>query len=293
MHLCSELSQLELEPAMTTDLYIYKKEIDWSALHFGLNIPISLQDIFYQNLKLRLNKGENKTIKLIIEGVEYPVILTNIAFDETKYPTHKELLQIRWLPNSEIAKKLRVVFYSSYKYLSIEREKFTNKKQQLSVPEDMQEYLAIYSTNFDDVFSVECITNNEIQETKVAIFDFDELIIEQILQTQDSSSIIEKIKTIKIRKLAKTIGDNLKLIYGYKCQICGLYIGETYDAKVIHTHHIEYFSLSLNNNANNIMVICPNHHEIIHVTNPVFDRHNKVFKYPNGYIEGLKLNLHL
>jgi hypothetical protein len=39
---------------MLSDLYIYKKEIDWSALHLELNIPISLQDIFYQNLKLRL-----------------------------------------------------------------------------------------------------------------------------------------------------------------------------------------------------------------------------------------------
>jgi hypothetical protein len=80
---------------MLSSLYIYKKEIDWSILHLGLNIPISLQDIFYQNLKLRLKKGENKMIKLLLDRVEYLVILTNIYFDKTKYPTHKELLQIR------------------------------------------------------------------------------------------------------------------------------------------------------------------------------------------------------
>ena len=278
---------------MPPSLYIYKKEIDWSALHLGLNIPISLQDIFYQNLKLRLKKGENKNIKLVVEGEEYPVILTNIAFDETKYPTHKELLQIRWTPNSEIAQKLRTVFYSSYNYLFAEKAKLENKKKQLSVPKEKREYLAIYSTDFEDIFSVECITNSEIQETKAAIHDFSELEIEQILQTQDNSSIVQKLKTVKIRKLDKTIGDNLKTIYGYKCQICGLYIGETYDAKVIHTHHIEYFSVSLNNNADNILVICPNHHGIIHATNPVFNREKKLFTYPNGYSEGLKLNLHL
>jgi hypothetical protein len=278
---------------MTTDLYIYKKEIDWSAMHLGMNIPISLQDIFYQNLKLRLKKGENKKIKLIVEGIEYPVILTNIAFNEQKYPTHKELLQIRWTPNSEIAQKLKVIFYSSYNYLSAEKEKLENKKKQLSVPKELREYLVIYSTDFDDIFSIECITNNEIQEAKSAITDFNELEIEQILQIQDNSSIIKKIKTVKIRKLDKTIGDNLKIIYDHKCQICGLFIGEAYDTIVIHTHHIEYFSLSLNNNADNIMVVCPNHHSLIHATNPVFDRKSKVFKYPNGYIEGLKLNLHL
>jgi len=278
---------------MTTALYIYKKEVDWSALHLGLNIPISLQNIFYQNLKLHLKKGENKKIKLIVDGIEYIVVLTNIAFDESKYPTHKELLQIRWTPSSEIAQKLRSIFYSSYNYLSAEKAKLENKKKQLSVPEEMREYLAIYSTDFDDVFSAECITTNEIQETKSAIHDFNELEIEQILQTQDNPSILQKFKTVKIRKLDKTIGDNLKLIYNYKCQICGLFIGEIYDATVIHTHHIEYFSVSLNNNADNIMVICPNHHGIIHATNPVFDRKSKLFIYPNGYSEGLKLNLHL
>jgi len=278
---------------MNNNLYIYKKEIDWSALHFGVNIPVSLQNVFYENIKIKLNKGQSKKIKLIVEGKEYEVILTNIYFNETKYPNHKELLQIRWTANSEIAKKLRAIFYNSFDYLFLEKQELINKKQQLSVPEEMREYLAIYSTDFDDVFSVECITHDEIVETKEAIHSFEELEIEQLLQTKDIPALIEKQKTVKIRKLDKTIGDNLKIIYGYKCQICGLFIGETYDATVIHTHHIEYFSVSLNNNADNIMVICPNHHGIIHATNPVFDKKNKIYKYPNGYVEGLKLNLHL
>lgn len=278
---------------MITNLYIYKKEIDWSALHLGLNIPISLQDIFYQNLKLRLKKGENKTIKLLLDGVEYPVTLTNIAFDEKKYPTHKELLQIRYTPNSKIAQKLRSIFSCSYTYLYREKEILVNKRKQITVPKDIREYMALYSTTFDDVFSLECITHDEIVEAKDALYNFDELEIEQILQSKDNSTFIEKQKTIKIRKLDRTIGENLKVIYDYKCQVCGLFIGEDYDAKVIHTHHIEYFSTSLNNNADNIMVICPNHHGIIHATNPVFDRKEKSFKYPNGYTEGLKLNLHL
>jgi hypothetical protein len=278
---------------MFSSLYIYKKEIDWSALHLGVNIPVTLQNIFYENIKIKLQKGENKKIKLLLDGTEYPAILTNIYFDETKYPTHKELLQIRWTPNSEIAQRLREIFSISYNYLFVEKEKLTNKKKQLSVPEEMREYLAIYSTVFDDVFAIECITKNDIEETKREIRNFNELELEQIIQATDTPAFIEKTKTTKIRKLDKTIGDNLKRLYDYKCQICGLFIGETYNATVIHTHHIEYFSVSLNNNADNIMVICPNHHGIIHATNPVFNRETKFFTYPNGYSEGLKLNLHL
>jgi predicted restriction endonuclease len=278
---------------INTYLYIYKKEIDWSALHLGINIPISLQNIFYDNIKIKLQKGETKKIKLLLEGIEYPAILTNIYFDETKYPTHKDLLQIRYTPNSTIAKKIREIFSCSHDYLQIEKEKLTNKKKQLSVPQEIREYLAIYSTVFDNVFAIECITNSEIKEAKNIIQKYDELELEQIIQATDNPVFIEKTRTTKIRKLDKTIGDNLKRLYEYKCQICGLFIGEAYNATVIHTHHIEYFSVSLNNNADNIMVICPNHHGIIHSTNPVFNREMKIFTYPNGYSEGLKLNLHL
>ena len=78
------------------------------------------------------------------------------------------------------------------------------------------------------------------------------------------------------------------------CQvICGQYIGEPYGSHLIHAHHIHYFVHSLNNNANNIMIVCPNHHAIIHDLNPTFDFAQKQFHYPNGYVEGLAINLHL
>lgn len=41
------------------------------------------------------------------------------------------------------------------------------------------------------------------------------------------------------------------------------------------------------------MILCPNHHRIIHAYNPTFKLKNKEFLYPNGYKEGLLLNLHL
>lgn len=89
---------------MQTDLYIYKKEIDWSSLNIGINIPISLQNVFYQNIGLVMKKGDRIKLKLLLDGIEYPVTLNNIYFDENKYPLHRELLQIRYTPNSLFAK---------------------------------------------------------------------------------------------------------------------------------------------------------------------------------------------
>lgn len=278
---------------MTSEAYIYKKEIDWSVLHLGINIPVSLQDIFYDNMKIRLKKGESRKIKLMIENNEYIVTLTNISFDSNKYPNHKELLQIRYSPNSDIAKMMRMTFYKSYNYLYAKKEQFDNKRTPLSVPQNQREYVTIYTTPVDDTLFVDCITSKDIVQTRKTFTKYSELELEQLINSTDTPSIIEKTGIGKIRKMDKSISDKLKITYGFKCQICGLYIGELYDAQVIHAHHIEYFSTSLNNNIDNIIVICPNHHGIIHTTNPVFNRENKSFIYPNGFVEGLKLNFHL
>jgi predicted restriction endonuclease len=98
---------------------------------------------------------------------------------------------------------------------------------------------------------------------------------------------------MKIRKLDKAIGENLKSFYNFSCQICGKNVSEKYGANIVEAHHIEYFVTSLNNNAENIMVLCPNHHRIIHKLNPIFDRNNLFFQYPNGFFDKLSLYSHL
>ena len=109
----------------------------------------------------------------------------------------------------------------------------------------------------------------------------------------ETSTIVEVQKTSKIRKLNRKIGEYLKELYGYRCQICGCLIGEEYGSHIAEAHHIDYFVKSLNNNADNQMIVCPNHHRIIHDANPAFDRSEILYVYPNGYREKLQLNKHL
>jgi len=153
--------------------------------------------------------------------------------------------------------------------------------------------MAIYSSEFEDMFVVDCITRSEIADTAKMIRGMPELEVEQILQSDETAALLEKKQTVKIRKLDRTIGETLKRVYDNRCQICGLFIGERYDATVIHTHHIEYFSTSLNNDADNIMIVCPNHHGIIHAVNPKFNLTELTFYYPNGLAERLVLNMHI
>lgn len=69
--------------------------------------------------------------------------------------------------------------------------------------------------------------------------------------------------------------------------------GQKYGSHVVEVHHIDYFVKSLNNNIDNQLVVCPNHHSIIHDRNPEYDRKRKIYRYPNGLEEGFVLNDHL
>ena len=109
----------------------------------------------------------------------------------------------------------------------------------------------------------------------------------------NSAGIVTKEHLIKVRRLDRAIGETLKLFYNYKCQICGDNFSTKYNCIISEAHHIDFFVNSLNNNADNIIVLCPNHHRVIHKINPIFKREKSIFVYPNGLEETLKLNKHL
>ncbi len=278
------------------DIYIHKKEIDWSSLNLGINIPVSIQVVFHNLIKQRLKKGDTKDIKIIIDEKSYDAKLVNIKFDEKKYPTHKELIQIRYTPTSEISQKLKSVFYASFEYLKIEKEKLVNKRQHIDIPDNLKEYLVLYTTEFDDVYLMDCITNDDINITNKDILSISEEEFELSVnysKRDTTADILLKPQLVKMRKLDKSISDNLKLLYDFKCQVCGESIGDKYDGIVTEAHHIEPFAKSLNNNSDNILVVCPNHHRIIHKTNAEFEKQKLSYIYPNGLEEKLALNYHL
>jgi len=88
------------------------------------------------------------------------------------------------------------------------------------------------------------------------------------------------------------LAESLKSIYDHRCQVCGMNFKIKYDEPFAETHHI----LSLNEGgldiSKNIIVICPNHHRIIHKTGAQFDRTKLLYRYPNGLEERLLLTDH-
>jgi len=85
----------------------------------------------------------------------------------------------------------------------------------------------------------------------------------------------------------------LKELYGFKCQVCGFDFKPRYGVPYSETHHVVWMSRGGVDHSNNIIVVCPNHHRIIHNANPKFDRAELAFVYPNGLRESLQLKSHL
>ncbi len=274
-----------------SEMLILQKAVDLSVLKEGMSIPAIFQDMFYQKSGIRLSKGETLTINLILGNETFQATLKNYDFDQNKYPGHPDVLQIRYPPNSSLARKLREVFASTNELVQEFLNNRTDRRKQFSIPDDKKEYLAIYGTPVKGTLFMDCITREEYQQEAQEIRQMDERNYENVVDTD--AKIVERIGVKKIRRITKAIGDNLKVLYGYRCQICGAFIGEKYGSTLIHAHHIDYFTKSLNNNADNIMIVCPNHHGIIHDRNPQFNREKRTYLYPNGYQEGLALNLHL
>ena len=166
----------------------------------------------------------------------------------------------------------------------------------IKLPEECKEFLAIYTSEYDDSYVLEAIVAEDIVSLKNILSGQKERVMEAEFNydIEDSTaSILENERVVKIRKLNKKIGDNLKLLYGYRCQLCGKIIGEEFGSHIAEAHHIDYFVSSLNNDASNQLIVCPNHHSIIHDANPVFDRCKLLYVYNNGSVQHVLLNFHL
>ena len=78
------------------------------------------------------------------------------------------------------------------------------------------------------------------------------------------------------------------LVHGESMMVKILIDGELFDAE-----WKNQATISMNNDTDNIIILSPSFHRIIHKAKPVFDYENLSFVFPNGVVEKVKLNKHL
>lgn len=88
-------------------MLIFYKAIDSSVLTEGFAIPLTYQKQLLSKLGFTLNRGEKRQIQILLDGQKFTATMTNIQFDEKKYPNHGDLLQIRYGRKSPLRYKLQ------------------------------------------------------------------------------------------------------------------------------------------------------------------------------------------
>lgn len=264
-------------------------------LHEGFTIPVSIQVRFHQIIGQQLSRGSSKNITIIVGNRPYTALLKNQDFDQSRYPAHKDLLQIRYKKTSPLADILRTIFISSYEYLNTQRAELGHNHL-IRIPKDSREYLVLYTSDSADLLIADCLTVWDLQKECQVISSYPEEALEAEINyrnTDPSAGLNLRERIVKVRRFDKAIADNLKLLYDNQCQICGDNFAIKYDTSIAEAHHIDSFIKSLNNDSDNIMILCPNHHRIIHKAMPTFERAKHSLVFRNGYVEKLRLNYHL
>jgi hypothetical protein len=90
----------------------------------------------------------------------------------------------------------------------------------------------------------------------------------------------------------RTLVRELHVLYRGRCQLCGFDPQLLYQVNACCGHHVVYLSRGGADLLTNMMLICPNHHEVIHAANAVFDFSDLHYVFANGRREPLVLNQH-
>lgn len=179
--------------------YVLKKEVDKSLLTEGFNIPIEFQVVFKRNLGKFLNRGESKDIVLFLSGESYKAQIINQRFDDIKYNNHNDIVQVRYNKNSGIVQELRTIFNNSYKFIQEQRtqkelsSEYKGGKIYVNIPEDIKEYLIIYTTEYEDTYLLDTITKSDIYAIREITKDQAERVYEQSFNydvIDESASIV-------------------------------------------------------------------------------------------------------
>ena len=273
--------------------FLLRRPVDWSLLTNGFHIPTEFHPLVYAMPGGELHHGDKRGVKIMIDGEVFDARMNNIGFDQQRYPGHPDLLQIRYSPGSLIARKLQSMFTDEFECLKLARENAAPRTQ-VQLPEEYSSEIVFYATMQANTFIIECNHTADKQVDRQELQQMPDLDFETFPPRFDPNAGIKDKRAIqRIRQLDRSIGDSLKQLYGYRCQMTGELVGEPYGVTCVEAHHIIPFTESMNNDTSNIIILSPSYHRIIHKAKPVFDRPSLSFHFPNGLVERVKIDKHL
>ena len=144
---------------------LFRKYVDQSLLKYGLTIPNEYQSVILEKLGFTLNKGEKKTIQIIVQNNTYDATLYNYKFSETY--SDRTVFQIRYAEGSPLCVRLKDIFSNSFKIISEE----ASKKDRKGVITVEDEYIEV-AINEDKQLEFICHTVSAINNELARFFEY-------------------------------------------------------------------------------------------------------------------------
>lgn len=92
---------------------------------------------------------------------------------------------------------------------------------------------------------------------------------------------------------ARSWSRTLREMYADRCQLCGWSAMGDYRAEVCEAHHLHWLSRGGDDALENLVLLCPNHHRVVHRVDAVFDFGDHSFVLSGGSRERLRSVGHL
>lgn len=271
--------------------FLLSKRIDWSSLNESFSIPSLLHQAFYESIGSEMLQESVMSIKIILDDDIFKLNVFNSAVRYKADNQGPDYVRIEYQDNTRFVLALQKMFIDEHKYFLEHNQ--TKKGRKVMLPDTMRTELILSSTDERGVFKIERFIPFSKKDSLLSSISEEMFEGNTELMIDPNADIVTKERIVKTRKLDRSICDNLKKLYDYTCQMTGERIGDKYGMNIVEAHHIDYFTESKNNDASNIIILSPNYHRIIHMTNPFFNRKKLQFEFSNGLIEKVKINKHL
>ena len=100
--------------------------------------------------------------------------------------------------------------------------------------------------------------------------------------TRDNAARVQYLfDTVNVTRARRHV-ESLQNRYGGRCQICLFDPRSRYGHRLCHGHHIQWLSRGGEDEIENLVLICPNHHAAVHQADTVFDYTDLTFRFSNG-----------
>lgn len=230
-----------------------------------------------------------------------------ICYGPILYKIHnKKLAEAVWGTNKEGETWEYINVFGELQYINLPRERFnylfeykenrspqgfSNIRTEL-IKKIENEYGSIdKAISFicdEKLHNIECEMDNQSEvlgevEVESSINKMGDDQFRKYIKSLDASASLETVeKCVKVRKYNKKLIDDMKKRANNTCQICGCNCGNEHGISIAEAHHIKKFSLTQNNKPENILILCPNHHRLIHKSKAVIDIEAGIIIYGDG-----------